>query len=109
MHRLLLACSLFFAACGGDASLPSIDASTDGAPPGALCGGFRGEPCPGDQFCDYESGCGEADQGGMCEVKPTICQKIIDPVCGCDGKDYDNECEANRVGMDVAKKGKCTP
>jgi coxsackievirus/adenovirus receptor len=35
------------------------------------------------------------------------CPAVIAPVCGEDGKDYNNECEANCAGTKVAHPGKC--
>jgi len=31
------------------------------------------------------------------------------PVCGCDGKTYDNECAANLEGVSAAYMGECKP
>lgn len=35
------------------------------------------------------------------------CDKIIDPVCGCDGQTYPNACEAEKMGLLMYKKGRC--
>ena len=56
---------------------------------GQLCG-TRGVPgeCAEGLYCAFKAICGNADAGGTCKKKPTICTKILKPVCGCDAKDY---------------------
>jgi hypothetical protein len=36
---------------------------------------------------------------GACVDKPGMCMTVFEPVCGCDGKTYSNECDANLNGV----------
>jgi hypothetical protein len=74
-----------------------------------VCGGFANIPCKSNEWCNFPSRnrCGIPDHFGVCRARPEQCPQHIMPVCGCDGKDYNNSCEAARAGFDVAHAGKC--
>ncbi len=78
---------------------------------GEVCGGIAGIPCDDpNEFCKYPTGtCGEGDIFGTCTVIPSGCPDVWDPVCGCDGMTYGNECEADAAGVSIAYWGECTP
>jgi hypothetical protein len=44
---------------------------------------------------------------GVCEPKPEACAEIYAPVCGCNGQNYSNPCEANGAGTSVKQTGDC--
>jgi hypothetical protein len=73
------------------------------------CGGLFGQACSADSFCNFELAefCGAADAAGTCEPMPEFCPAVVDPVCGCDNRTYNNECEANRAGVAAAALGPC--
>ncbi|MEI9942400.1 MAG: Kazal-type serine protease inhibitor domain-containing protein [Pseudomonadota bacterium] len=85
---------------GGDAGSFSGD---------SVCGGLLGSSCAENEFCAYDetAACGAADQTGICVPKPSVCNDISDPVCGCDGQTYANQCEAAAKGSSVQHAGAC--
>ena len=60
------------------------------------------------QFDDVPEGfCTIADLPGECVSVPEACPEIFDPVCGCDGKTYGNDCERIRAGVQKDHDGPC--
>jgi hypothetical protein len=58
-----------------------------------------------DLYCRFEDGmCGGA---GECREVPQECPTIVDPVCGCNGVTYTNDCEA--APSSVRHRGPCEP
>ncbi len=90
--------------CGADVCSPV-------AQPGDMCAGLAGIRCAEGLYCDFapEANCGAYDRSGTCEFVPEACREDYDPVCGCDGRTYGNDCVAATAGVSVRSLGECGP
>ncbi|WP_437945381.1 hypothetical protein WME98_31180 [Sorangium sp. So ce296] len=94
------AVAALLAACGPEGA---------GAEPGP-CGGAT---CTPDQVCVYPPGdCGEGGivpgNYGVCQPRPASCDTATPrEVCACDGRVYENACEAARAGVSIGSGEEC--
>ena len=72
------------------------------------CGGPTGITCNSALWCQKAEGqCAAADAAGKCDKAPSFCMRVSRPVCGCNGKTYANDCERQRVKVQLDYVGAC--
>jgi hypothetical protein len=85
------------------------------AKPPAVCIGNppptcnNGQACPSGRVCDLNTPrrCAASGASGICIELPTACTRIYQPVCGCDGVTYGNDCERRRARAQLDHEGAC--
>jgi hypothetical protein len=102
--------------CGADAGSDPTGEQTDDLRHGhhwgpKLCRAADGSECDHDQLCLplLSRACPGPKHVGICAPKPHTCPDVSDPVCGCDGKTYDNLCEAAAARTAIVHAGSCAP
>jgi hypothetical protein len=88
------------ACVAGQCAVASADAGT-------RCGRAGDAPCPANQFCELSVGCVVGTVGGTCTVKPSVCDMMYAPVCGCDKVTYGNDCMRQGAGQPKLADGEC--
>ncbi len=73
------------------------------------CDGVGGIQCDAGLWCEHEAGqCNVADAAGKCVKAAEVCKQDYEPVCGCDGETYGNQCMARVAKTQVDYIGECT-
>jgi hypothetical protein len=96
--------------CSADETRSTLASSTVAAKENETCGTIRGIPCEEGLWCDLRAGaCAGRDLDGVCVRVPEVCAQNYDPVCGCDGTTYSNDCMRIAAKAQKDHAGECRP
>jgi hypothetical protein len=91
-----------------EAGAHGVNVAFPGACDARQCGTIAGLTCDDGQLCEFPPGeCQVADAAGHCVDVPEACLGILDPVCGCDGNTWVNDCYRQQGGVQKAHDGHC--
>lgn len=106
---LALGCSSSSGGNTGGGNTGSGSTGGGGSGPEKECTSVTG--CASDEFCDFFYWtCGPSSGSaafGSCQKRPTSCDAVYAPVCGCDGAVHANNCEVAMAGFGLAVDVAC--
>ncbi|TNE52575.1 MAG: hypothetical protein EP343_00140, partial [Deltaproteobacteria bacterium] len=87
------------------ASAAGVSVKAQGACKPACSGCTQDADCKSSEFCQFAVG--QCSGCGACKAKPSACNRLFKPVCGCDGKTYGNACSAESQGVSLKSEQAC--